>query len=248
VRVDDFVCLGRSVPEASKRYGLKVCMAGYSEEMRGFLRVYPLPVGNPVRQRDVFRLEMERPAQDSRHESWRLQRERPDGGFAERLGSRPPAAVARWLAGKVTPSVSALNAARLSLGVVRPLEYRPFFRRGEEPVDPAQRSLFEGVADTFGPEAARLAPCLRFRDEGGWHELQLREWGCFEWLRKEPGRVTQLWDNLGFGRPDVEHLLLVGNMCNHRNAWLVISTYRQAKQASLFDAAPTPDGATTAEH
>ncbi len=40
--VEDFVVLGRTVPEDSQKYGKKVCMAGYSPSLSQLLRVYPL--------------------------------------------------------------------------------------------------------------------------------------------------------------------------------------------------------------
>ena len=47
MHVEDLIVLGRTVPEESRKYGQKVCMAGYSAENNQFLRVYPLlvPVG-----------------------------------------------------------------------------------------------------------------------------------------------------------------------------------------------------------
>lgn len=47
MHVEDFVVLGRTVPEESKKYGQRICMAGYSLENNQFLRIYPLfvPVG-----------------------------------------------------------------------------------------------------------------------------------------------------------------------------------------------------------
>jgi hypothetical protein len=248
MRLDDFVCLGRTVPEDSKKYGRKVCMAGYSEELRGFLRVYPLPVQNPLRQRSVSRLELERPSHDNRAESWRLRREREDVGIECIVGEKPTAGVTRWLDGQLEPSIAALNANRRSLGVIRPEDITPSFRSPAEAVDPDEQSLFEVVTDLFGSETARLTPYLKFRDAGGWHDIQLREWGCYEWLRKEPARADQLWDNLALGRSDLDYYFVVGNMCNHRNVWLVISIYRAPKETSLFASCPRDDEFSANHH
>jgi hypothetical protein len=94
--------------------------------------------------------------------------------------------------------------------------------------------LFEDVVEVFGEEAAQLMPYVQFEDEDGPHNIQLREWGCYEWLRKEPERANQLWSNLKFDDPGHDHYFVVGNMNNRRNVWLVISTYRVKKEATLF--------------
>jgi hypothetical protein len=141
--------------------------------------------------------------------------------------------VCAWLHKHLSPSLAYLNAARLSLGVIKPLELTYRFHNPAS-VDVSQGFLFGDIVDIFGPEAARFTPYLRFRDEDGWHELQLREWGCYEWMRKEPDKVEQLWDNLALTSSDHEHLLLVGNMCYHRNVWLIINTFRSRMQRELF--------------
>ncbi len=113
--VEDFVCLGRTVPEESKKYGHKVCMAGYSYELRQFLRVYPLPVKNPLEVRGKYVLSLERNSMDSRIESWKL---------VDRVALYPSptkasdADIQQILKQNVAASIDELNEQRKSLGVV----------------------------------------------------------------------------------------------------------------------------------
>jgi hypothetical protein len=238
MRIDDFICLGRAVPENSKKYGRKVCMAGYSEELRSFVRIYPLPVSNPIHQRSFCRLELTRPRHDSRDESWRLTRESEDNGILEVLGEHPKDKVMEYLTPRLSKSIASLNIDRKSLGVIRAHDINPLFRNGGKKLtDPDQLELFDDVAEIFGPEAARLLPYIQFRDAGGCHELQVREWGCYEWLRKEPEKASQLWDNLRLGRSDSEYFFFVGNMCHRRNVWLIISIYHAPLFGPLFSPA-----------
>ena len=126
MRVEDFVILGRTVPEDSKKYGKKVCMAGYSAENNQLLRVYPLllPVGpdagtNPFVARHRYAVDLRRNADDTRQESWRVVDERdptmtPAGAAAEVKKHE----VMKWLESRAVPSVKCLNDCKLSLGVL----------------------------------------------------------------------------------------------------------------------------------
>ena len=79
-----------------------------------------------------------------------------------------------------------------------------------------------------GKEYARV-PYLTFHDQEGLHTLQLREWGCFEYLRKCDGTVDDLHERLHLTTTDREWFVLVGNMTSHRNVWLVIQLFSRQK-------------------
>lgn len=243
MRIDDYCCLGRTVPEESKKYGTKVCSAGYSEELNAFVRVYPLPFPNELRQRTVSVLELERNCQDGRAESWRLNREAANNGIVSIGPQRPTWKVCGWLDGHISQSIKELNADRRSIGVIRPRGLECYFseRGSKKQVDPGQPLLWDDIDHAIeGGHRIQLAPRLRFRDEDGPHDLQLREWGCYEWLRNEPDRARQLWENLRLNSPNHDTLFVVGNMCNQRCAWLVISVYVRRERPGLFceEAAP----------
>jgi hypothetical protein len=233
--IDDFVCLGRTVPEESSTYGHRVCMAGYSDSMRSLVRVYPLHVQNPLRQRYVSVLSVERNPRDCRMESWKLRD--IDRGILKATDNQiPMPTVRKWLRSYLADSIEELNKSRSSLAVLEARgDVRPYFQRRPDVKDPDQLELFK-FADAdprpFGAGALDIAPRLEFLDQAGnWHDLQIREWGAYEWVRKHRENAAQLWDNyrLRDGRPT---LLLVGNMNNHRNAWLIINVFKD-EQADL---------------
>lgn len=236
MRLDDFVCLGRTVPEESRKYGHKVCMAGYSPELRSLLRVYPLPVINPIRTRRTCVLEVERNPQDSRLESWKL-RDRESSIVAVSDHEIPTADVTRFLRDHLAASIDELNDRRASLGVLEAgPDCRGTFVSRSNLSHPDQGWLFENLDHAFGAGAIDIAPYLEFSDSAGRpHRLQLREWGCYEWLRRNRHEATQLWDNLHLG-DDATTLLVVGNMSNRRNVWLIIKTFKVAvsKPMPLF--------------
>lgn len=236
MRCDDFICLGRTVPEESKKYGAKVCMAGLSSELHGLLRVYPLPVVNPIRARHECVLEVQRNRQDSRVESWKL------SGRGEAIVSVSPRPVLdhECLASALGPfrvrSIVELNDRRLSLGVLHLLNPRGFYRQRSGISHPDQGMLFEIADECFGAGAIDVCPYIEFWDDDAKrHELQIREWGCYEWIRKERARASQLWDNLHL-REGKMIWAVVGNQANRRTSWLIIKTFivRTETQRQFF--------------
>jgi hypothetical protein len=228
VIVEDFICLGRTVPEESKKYGHKVCMAGYSAELGQLLRVYPLPVKNPLRVGFRYVLSLERNASDSRAESWKLTDRVALYESTEKTSSRDILAAISCLA---VDSIATLNERRASLGVLVCEEAVCEFQRRES-VSSEQLDLFDWADVAFGANAISVAPYLRFDDATGTHRLQLREWGCYEWIRKNVGEHRQLSRNLRIDRHH-KQTILVGNMSNHRNTWLIIKSWATPRVKQL---------------
>jgi hypothetical protein len=78
---------------------------------------------------------------------------------------------------------------------------------------------------------------LVFDDDAGTHRLQLRDWGCFEFMRKfGDDRRADMHGALHLGE---RSSLLIGNLNNQRRAWIVISVLNGVRvaQSSLFEAA-----------
>lgn len=250
--VDDFVVLGRTVPEESRKYGKRICMAGYSSENNQLLRVYPLmvPVGenadtNGFKARHMYSLQLRRNQSDSRTESWRLLDEKhPTATPWAKAIEQPKQRVVDWLAHRAAPSIKALNATRQSLGVivVEPSEWYGFSRpKDDTSAGDYHTSLFDDLDDQpdIDVNAIRHAPYIRFTDAGGEHNLQVREWGAYRLLSRPEyiDKPEALWGAPGY-RTGKSLLLVVGNMSNHRANWLVIKTFElEPRQAgvSLFD-------------
>jgi hypothetical protein len=249
MHVEDFVVLGRTVPEESKKFGKRICMAGYSTENNQFLRVYPLlvPVGenadvNGFRARYRYTLDLQRNPQDSRTESWRVIDEKnptsTDWGKAPEVSKN---VVTEWLERRAVDSIRALNQCRQSIGVLYvPRDKWEGFAVAREQADPApeHNSLFEDLADQPRIDAnlVRYAPYIQFDDADGRHRLQVREWGAYILLAnpKYADRPDSLWSASGY-RKGKDLLLVIGNMSNHRTNWLVIKTFEMDSDPGLFD-------------
>lgn len=244
--IEDFVMLGKTVPEPSRDGRVFVCSAGVSRELRGLIRVYPLAFGVSPARWKVCRMPLERNPQDSRPESWKLQGDRSPEQHP-RINSRqiiitgevPVDQRADLLAPYVVASIAEANARRISLAVVFPTACPELtFKHNPDSPDSPQLSLFDGKTKVIEHGSKRFAfnPYLRFHDKESEHRLQLRDWGCYEFLRKQgDDRRLELGGALHLS---AESSLLVGNLNRHRNVWCVISVLSHVRRAEpLFDLA-----------
>lgn len=255
--VEDFVMLGKTVPEEQRSdRRVFVCSAGYSRELRQFIRIYPLARADAPRRWHTCKVPLERNPKDSRPESWKI---RGDRSADQHCNINKTFEVQHKLKDedqrelfasmeRACRSIDEANARRMSLFVLRPkgrvsLE---FVENRDSPEHP-QMWLFDPQLSNEPQGAKRFAyqPYVHFNDEGGPHRLQLRDWGCYEFMRKfGDGKRHELRQTL---RLDACPPLLLGNMNGHRNTWLIISVFQSLVEAQvpLFDrtASDVPLGA-----
>lgn len=249
ITIDDFVMLGKTVPEPTRTDGrIFVCSAGVSAQMRKLIRIYPLARHNAPARWSINTVELERNSKDSREESWKLAGDRTPGAH-ERInntftttGEVPKSRRAELLKRFTAASIKEANASRASLAVIHPSRVEIYFEHNPDSPDSPQQSLFDREDQpTAGAKRFAYIPRLRFKDDDGENKLMLRDWGCFELMRKSPGFET--WSEskrrdfmAGGLYLDDSCSLLVGNFNQHRNSWLVISVLRGLREpAGLFD-------------
>lgn len=246
--IEDFTMLGKTVPETRADGRVTVCCAGYSEEMRMLIRIYPLAIYDAPKMWSVNRVAVERNPQDSRAESWKLKgsrdnHEKINGRVFSKVGEIPASERAALCERLVSASIAGANEtlmlgrSRQSLAVIRPIAPpRLTYTENPDADDHPQMRLFdeEPAKSTAGAARFPMQPRLTFNDEAGTHHLQLREWGVYEYMRKH-GAATPT-DPVGHLRKRLKNspLLLCGNMNNRRNCWLVISVLPASRQSCLF--------------
>lgn len=246
--IDDFVMLGKTVPEPNSDGRVLVCSAGYSGTLRSLIRVYPLAKhGSPPRW-SISTVRLERNPNDSRHESFKLAGDRRPGAH-ERINvefnvtdETPPGQRAELLRRCVADSIAEANQRRLSLAVLHPEAMSLEFEHNPTSPDSPQLALFDvGPAPEHGARRFPFIPRIRFRDAAGEHRLMLRDWGVYELMRKHNNLIDMTDGERRRYVGEALHLdptcsLLVGNLNNQRTAWLVISVLRGLRAApSLFD-------------
>jgi hypothetical protein len=208
------------------------------------VRLYPLARRECPPRWSVNRVAVERNPRDSRRESFAIKGNRNPSNHADinrlfettvELSTKDRDHLVERI---VDRSIADLNGNRRSLGILQP-EGVAKLHFDENPASPdsPQLSLFAESDEEKRELGARrfpYLPRLTFKDHAGdWHDLQLRDWGAFEFLRKQGDQQRhELHDALRLCR---RPSLLVGNMSNQRTAWLVISVLPPPLQDDLFN-------------
>ncbi|WP_405059041.1 hypothetical protein OG474_40840 [Kribbella sp. NBC_01505] len=243
--LEDFVMLGTTVPEPNSDQRVFVCSAGVSAELGSLIRIYPLARRNAPHRWGVSRVQLERNPADSRKESFRIAGNRDQNHhqwinyrFEKAAKDVGASARASLLARHTIGSIQEANKKRLSLAILQPDSMVLDFEENVRSAASApQMTLFDAGENesASGARSFRWMPRIRFRDECGNHNLMLRDWGSFELQRKtdEPYFRNNLSEALHLGPSSS---LLVGNMNNQRNTWLVISVLNNIREPeTLFD-------------
>lgn len=242
ITLDDFVMLGKTVPEPSSDGRIFVCSAGVSPQLKQLLRIYPLARHGAPARWSVNTVQLERNPKDSRPESWKLAGDRTPGAhehindaFTAVRSEYPRASRAGLLRPYTVGSIKEANAKRLSLAVIHPDRLDLDFDNNPDSPDSPQLALFDsGKPEPQGAKRFAYIPRLHFCDEERENHLMLRDWGCFEWMRKEGDRRRH--DLVGNLHLTPSSSLLVGNFNRHRTSWLVISVLNGLREEpALFD-------------
>lgn len=228
----DCICLGRTVPEESKKYGKKVCSIFYSPELRQLIRVYPLMIDNPCKVRTVADLDLIPNPHDSREESFKLKH--PEDGIISVHATKEQSDIRKILESKLIDSIKTLNSRRKSIGVIKSNAAGIIKTISNQPdIDQDQKLLFDDIYESMSFKT-KIVPYICFSDATGNHTLQIREWGTWEYIRKNDESPKEVFGGLGLS--DSEQYLIVGNMNNYRTNWLVVKTYRAVNESiPLFD-------------
>lgn len=246
--IDDFVMLGKTVPEPNADGRIFVCSAGYSPTLRTLIRVYPLARHGAPPRWSVNTVSLERNNRDHRIESFKLTGDRRPGAHHRinsqfsTTGTVPERHRSEMLRRHAVESIAEANQRRLSLAVIHPEAIEVEFDHNPESPDSPQEALFDMKArPEAGAKRFPYIPRLRFRDATRDNRLMLRDWGVYELMRKNDNLTRMSEGERRRFLSDALHLdptcsLLIGNLNNQRTAWLVISVLRNLRGApSLFD-------------
>lgn len=240
--LEDFVMLGKTIPEPNSDGRIFVCSAGCSAEMRSLVRLYPLSRWQAPRRWTVNRVPVERNYKDYRRESFSIKGNRSPAthgsinGLFHEVGKIARPQREEVLKPYMVPSIREANERRMSLAIVAP-QGVPTLHFEHHAIDSPHQSLFAGddtERQRLGAKRFAYQPRLRFRDDAGPHDLQLRDWGCYEFMRKKGDERRH--ELFAAAHLDKNPVLLVGNMNNRRNVWLVISVLLPVQQSLDLDA------------
>lgn len=238
--IDDVIILGRGVPEKISNGRVTVCVAGYSETI-GFVRLYPTRVDSPLPLWCIVSVEVERNPQDNRRESWKFPDSRSGWEHINEHIAKKGELQHRDRIGLLdaikSDCVKTINVNRHSLGVIKPVIKRSYLGTNQKHLE-AYQPLFEVIehANVMTKRDFQVEPRLKYSCEEcktkDGHDMQLLDWGCYQWIKKNPDKAQQIWSNMGIGLPGWMHYFLVGNQANQRTSYMVINILRQ--KCSVF--------------
>lgn len=227
--IDDLIVLGKAVPSEIHDGRATVCTAGFSEEL-GLVRLYPTNVFSPLTRWNIVKVPVERDKQDSRCESWKIQGSKREWEHLhekiEVVGQLSKSKRHDLVAGLIDTCVLDINDEHRSLGIIKPVIEKCYFK--EEPnYDPTtQQELFGGFKPTTKKQYPEY-PRIRYRCSDckakTHHDQQVLEWGFYEWMRKNPNNIEQVWENVRIHSEDREKYFFVGNQRNQRTSFMIIS-------------------------
>lgn len=235
-----YVPLAKSIPEYNKRDGsVYTCSLGYSPE-KGFIRVYPLPLSG-MNKWYVYNIPIEKNKRDSRAESFKLasySRKENWIGLSDDVKEmgviKNRDIILSKLRSLIYPSISAMNNARVSIGVIKLSEYKIFWDTNNRYINTKQIGMFDDVeiADftKYTKETKLKESRIMFVDGDGKHNLQFNEWQVYEYQRRFGAKN----DAFRFMNGNNEKLLLLGNMNAHRTVWVALGFFNYHKQLAIL--------------
>lgn len=228
--IDDLIILGRAAPDEIKDGRTTICVGGYSHSL-GFIRIYPTKTDTPIKRWDVVKLPVERNPKDTRKESWKIKGSKNEWNHlsekievVDRIEDRKKRAI--LIGNLVDNCIKKINEEKRSLGIIKPdiLEFY-FSERSDVSKNIQSKLLTDKLIRTKKnyPIQPRLNyECEKCKNKNP-HDQQLLEWGAYEWIRKNPMKPEQLWENYRLENDEYETYFLVGNQALHRTSFLVIS-------------------------
>ncbi len=237
--IDDLIILGRSVPVEIRNGRRPICVGGYSPTI-GFVRLYPTFWQLNIRRWSIVKVEVERPRKprhDSRIESWKIRGDRQSPhALLENIRvivRLPREEWPRLLERIVDPCVNTIIEQNRSLGLIKPTINKCYFADNEAYKN-YRRMTLDGSFQVKEKNEFEYEPRINFScpdctTKQGHHDHQLLEWGAYEWMRKKPRQIDQLWENLQLENPNWEKYFLVGNQILYPKSFMVICALRFKK-------------------
>ena len=234
--INDLIILGRAVPDRIKNGRLTVCTAGYSPS-HGFIRIYPTRLDSPLVRWSIVSVPVERDNRDNRLESWKIEGSKSEWTKLSRkikvVDKFPPKKRLSLIGNLTDDCVQLIREEGRSLGIIKPTIEKTYFAEREDYDKGIQRTLY-GTEAIKTIKNYRFQPRIRFKCPKcktvlGRHDQQVLEWGVYEWIRKHPENMDQVWENLLLRSKKHEIYFFEGNLFLHPNRYMIISVIRLQK-------------------
>lgn len=230
--IDDFIVLGTAVPEQIKDGRKTICVAGYSPT-HGFIRIYPCDHRMELRRWSIYQLDnLVSNPKDTRHESWKFDNSKVNWGklseHVQFVGKIDKNERLPLLQSIKDNCVSDINNRHDSLGIVQVTPREAWMASNDQHDKPRTELMFDLDGDKWLQTKADypIEPRVRYDCNCHYcngHNQKVLEWGAYEWMRKNPEKTNQYFDNVKLMDGDYTQFFFVGNQAYHRKSFLIIN-------------------------
>jgi len=244
VMLNDLVVIGIGAPNQLQDGRLSVCVCACNPSTKELLRIYPVPMGW-FRKWDIFDVEVEKPTQDHRENTWKIKNSKEDwkrlGKWIKKHNEKYPDESKEELINSIGFStLGDLIKNVKSFGIIKPvIKNFEIEQKNEHTVK--QLTLFDekDLDQHFAiinQKNYKFKPYLIYECEGSCsclkkeHRQSITEWGCYEFMRKNPCKEESLKDNLRLFDKDYNKYLLVGNIHKAPQTYVIIDVLRFKKK------------------
>ena len=241
----DLIVIGQGAPNQLKDGRQSVCVCAYSREEKQFYRIYPVPVGW-LRKWDIFDVYVEKNEQDHRENTWKINNSKEDWKNLSKWIKKKdpyPKGDRKNLIPEIGFTVlSDLIDNKKSFGIIKPVIKEFRLEQKKEHTEKQMTLVGNYEEDLDEPYTIinqsdyKYKPYLLYECDGQCHcknkvhKQSISEWGCYEFMRKNPGKEKQLQENLQLFNEQWDKFILVGNIHKAPQTYIIIDILRFKKK------------------
>jgi len=259
VLLKNLVVLGQGAPNQLKDGRQSTCICSWSLDDKCFIRIYPVPLGW-LRKWDMFDVEVEKNHRDYRENTWKIKNSKEDWKRLNKWIKKadkdyPKKDRINLIESIPKTTIGELRESGKSLGLIKPIIVD--FKLVQKKDNTEKQMTLMGFSKSDGETTLdegyeiinqkdyKYKPYLVYYCEIGGkkeskknnkpYEQQITEWGCYEFMRKNSGKESNLKDNLRLFDEEWEKYLLVGNIHKSIKTYIIIDVLRYKKKGENED-------------
>ena len=240
IELKDLVVIGQGAPNKLRDNRLSRCVCAFSEEI-GLVRLYPIPI-HLLRRWDVFDVTVVENPQDHRENTWKIYNSKKDWSriykWIRKKRVLPQSKRKQLIKSLAKDNLGDLRNERKSFGIIHPKILNCELVQQNESTS-IQTSLFDLDFHIINQRDFKFKPYVKYECHAKCscknpvHRQQIVEWGCYEWMRKNPDDKThclKLFENLQLTNDEYDKYFLVGNIHKSPKTYILIAVFRFKKK------------------
>ncbi len=240
IELKNMIVLGQGAPNSLRDGRISRCVCAYSKE-HGLARLYPIPKAL-LRQWDVFDATVEQNPQDHRENTWKIFHSKEDWSrihkWIRKKGEYPITERKKLIESLANDNLGDLIEKRKSFGIIEP-KIICFELVKQNETTSIQTSIFDLDYHLINQKEFKYKPYVKYECfakcscKNPVHKQQVVEWGCYEWMRKNPNNeehCKKVFDNFQLSNNEWKKYFLVGNIHKNPKTYIIVGVLRYKKK------------------